>query len=63
MASQLDIKKAKAELLRVQANIAEMEVRIEDHMENIARLEASKATSVAKIEELTKTVSDLESGK
>lgn len=60
MATELDKKKAKAELLRVQANIAEMEVRIEDHRENIERLDASIATSQARISELTKTVHDLE---
>lgn len=63
MATLLDKKKAKAELLRVQANVAEMEVRIEDHLENIARLQASMATSAAKIEELTKTVQDLDEAK
>lgn len=61
MATELDKKKAKAELLRVQANIAEMEVRIEDHKENIERLDASIATSEIRILELTKTVQELES--
>lgn len=60
MATELDKKKAKAELLRVQANIAEMEVRIEDHRENISRLEASMSVSNVKIEELTKTIQDME---
>lgn len=60
MATELDKKKARAELLRVQANVAEMEVRIEDHKENIGRLEASMTISAAKVEELTKTLQDLE---
>lgn len=63
MATELDKKKVKAELLRVQANVAEMEMRIEDHRENIARLEASMATSAAKVEELTKTLRDMEANK
>lgn len=60
MATELDKKKVRAELLRVQANVAEMEVRIEDHMENIGRLQVSMATSEAKVQELTKTLQDLE---
>lgn len=53
MITELDKKKAKAEILRVQANIAEMEVRIEDHKENIARLEASMLISEGRLHELT----------
>ena len=60
MATPLELKKAKAELLRVQAAKADMEVRIEDHMENIARLQANIAISQAKEEELTKTLADMQ---
>lgn len=60
MASELDKKKAKAEALRVQANIAEMEVRIEDHKENIARLEMSMAASESRLLELNQIVKNME---
>lgn len=56
MATELEKKKAKAELLRVQANVAEMDARIEDHKENIARLEASMAVSAARVDELLVTI-------
>lgn len=59
MATELDKKKAKAEVLRVQANIAEMEVRIEDHKENIARLEASMLISEDRLVELTQIVQEM----
>ena len=60
MATPLELKKIKAELLRVQAAKADMEVRIEDHMENIARLNANMAISQAKEDELTKTLADMQ---
>lgn len=60
MATPLELKKAKAELLRVQAAKADMEVRIEDHMENIARLNANILISQAKEEELTKILADMQ---
>lgn len=61
MATELDKKKAKAEVLRVQANIAEMEVRIEDHKENIARLESSMEASNARVSELQTILQNMES--
>lgn len=60
MATPLEIKKIKAELLRVQAAKADMEVRIEDHMENISRLNAQIEISQAKEDELTKALSDIQ---
>ena len=60
MATPLELKKVKAELLRVQAAKADMEVRIEDHMENIGRLNAQMAISQAKEEELVKTLADMQ---
>jgi septal ring factor EnvC (AmiA/AmiB activator) len=60
MATPLEIKKIKAELLRVQSAKADFEVRIEDHMENIARLNAQMTISQAKEDELTKTLADIQ---
>ena len=60
MATPLEIKKIKAELLRVQAAKADMEVRIEDHMENIGRLNAQMSISQAKEDELTKSLADIQ---
>ena len=60
MATPLELKKVKAELLRVQAAKADMEVRIEDHMENIARLNANMAISQAKEDELNKTLAEMQ---
>jgi len=58
MATPLEIKKIKAELLRVQAAMADFEVRIEDHMENIARLNVQMAISKEKEVELAKALAD-----
>lgn len=63
MATPLEIKRVKAELLRVQAAKADMECRIEDHLENIARLNASIEVSKVKEEELLKQVADMDSAK
>lgn len=63
MATPLEIKRVKAELLRVQAAKADMECRIEDHLENIARLNASIEVSKAKEEELVKQVADMDAAK
>jgi septal ring factor EnvC (AmiA/AmiB activator) len=60
MATPLELKKVKAELLRVQAAKADMEVRIEDHMENIGRLNANIVISQAKEDELTKQLADMQ---
>lgn len=60
MATSLELKRVKAELLRVQAGKADMEVRIEDHMENIARLNAQIVLSQAKEDELIKTLADMQ---
>jgi hypothetical protein len=45
-------KKIKLELLRVQAARVEMELRVEEHYENIRRLEDNLKIQVAKEEEL-----------
>jgi septal ring factor EnvC (AmiA/AmiB activator) len=60
MATPLELKKVKAELARVYASKLDMEVRIEDHMENIARLNANIAISQAKEDELTKQLADMQ---
>jgi len=60
MATSLELKKVKAELLRVQAAKADMEVRVEDHMENIGRLQAQMEISQAKEDELTKTLAEMQ---
>lgn len=63
MATPLEMKKVRAELLRVQAAKADMECRIEDHLENIARLNASIDVSKVREEELIKQVADMEAAK
>jgi hypothetical protein len=63
MATPLETKRIRAELLRVQAAKADMEVRIEDHLENIARLKASIDISNAKEEELLKTIKEMDAPK
>ena len=60
MATSLELKKVKAELLRVQAAKADMEVRVEDHMENIGRLQAQMEISQAKEDELIKTLAEMQ---
>lgn len=59
----LEMKRVKAELLRVQAARADMEVRVEDHMENIERLKASIEVSNAREIELNKTIEEMEAQK
>lgn len=59
MATPLEIKKIKAELLRVQAAKADMEVRIEDHMENISRLNVQMDLSSQKELELQKQLQEI----
>jgi len=60
MATQLELKKIKAELLRVQAAKADMDVRIHDHLENIDRLNAQMSISQAKEDELIKTLAEMQ---
>jgi septal ring factor EnvC (AmiA/AmiB activator) len=60
MATPLEIKKVKAELLRVQSAKADFEMRVEEHMENIGRLNAQMAISEAKEEELKKTLAEMQ---
>lgn len=63
MATPLETKRVKAELLRVQAAKADMDCRIEDHLENIARLKASIDVSEVKEQELLKQIADMDSAK
>ena len=60
MATPLELKKVKAELLRVQAAKADMEVRVEDHMENISRLNANIEISQVKEDELLKQLAEMQ---
>ena len=60
MATPLELKKVKAELLRVQSAKADFEMRVEEHMENIGRLNAQMAISEAKEEELKKTLAEMQ---
>jgi len=59
MATPLELKKAKAELLRVQAAKADMEVRIADHMENIDRLNVQMSISQSKEDELIQKLAEM----
>jgi hypothetical protein len=59
MPTPLETKRIKAELLRVQAAKADMDVRIEDHLENIKRLQESIEISTQKEEELKKTIAEM----
>ena len=60
MATPLELKKAKAELLRVQAAKADMEVRIADHMENIDRLNVQMSISQSKEDELIQKLAEMQ---
>jgi predicted nucleic acid-binding Zn-ribbon protein len=50
--TSLELKKIKVELLRVSAAKAEVELRIEEYMDNIKRLQDNIAISEAKEQEL-----------
>lgn len=56
--TNLDLKKIKVELLRVSAAKAELELRIEESLENIKRLQDNIDISTAKEEELKIKISE-----
>jgi hypothetical protein len=60
MATSLDIKRKKVELLRVSAAKADIELRIQERMEEIERLQDNVRISEAKEAELAQTISDME---
>lgn len=62
MATPLEIKKIKAELLRVQAAEAEFEVRIAEYEENIGRLQEQVEIQKNKRIELTQKIKEIELG-
>lgn len=62
--SPLELKKLKVELIRVGAAKAELDLRIDEHMENVSRLEDSIKIQVAREEELIEKIAEVEkSGK
>ena len=56
--TNLELKKMKCELLNVSAAKAGLELRIEEYMDNIKRLEDNIAISTAKEEELKQKIAD-----
>lgn len=60
MASALDVKRKKVELLRVSSAKAELELRIHERMEEVERLHEHIAISTAKEVELAQAISDME---
>ena len=56
--TSVELKRIKVELLRVSAAKAEMELRIEEQMENVKRLEDNIAISTAKEEELKAKIAE-----
>jgi septal ring factor EnvC (AmiA/AmiB activator) len=60
MASQLDIKRKKVELLRVSSAKAELELRVHERQEEIDRVLEHIKVSEAKEQELTQLIQDME---
>lgn len=56
--TSLELKRMKVELLRVSAAKAELELRIEEQMDNVKRLQENIAISTAKEEELTAKIAE-----
>lgn len=56
----LELKKLKVELLRVSAAKGEMELRIDERMEEIARLEDHIKVQIAKEEELKAKIAEMQ---
>lgn len=56
--TSLELKRIKVELLRVASARAEMELRIEEHQENIKRLEDNIAIQKAKEDELSAKIAE-----
>jgi len=59
MASLLDIKRKEVELLKVSAAKSELELRIHERMEEVARLEEHIKISEAKEVELAQSIADM----
>jgi len=59
--TNLELKRIKVELLRVSAGKAEIELRIEEQMESVKRLQENIAISEAKEEELKAKIAEAES--
>ena len=60
MATPLEIKRKKVELLRVSSAKAEIELRISERMEEVERLQEHIKVSEAKEAELAQSISDME---
>ncbi len=58
--TSLDLKRMKVELLRVSAAKAELELRIDEQMDNVKRLQDNIAISTAKEEELKAKIAEAE---
>ena len=56
----LELKKLKVELLRVQAAKGEMELRIDERMDEIQRLEEHVKVQIAKEEELKTKIAEMQ---
>lgn len=63
MMTPLEIKKLKVELLRVAAARGELELRIDEHKENIERLEANIQIQLAKESELDGKIKEADASK
>lgn len=61
--SPIEIKRLKVELARVTSARMEQELRIDEHNENIERLEAAILIQTAKEAELEQKIKDAESAK
>jgi hypothetical protein len=59
----IELKRLKVELARVQSARMEQELRIDEHNENIERLQAAILIQQAKEAELTQKIKDAESAK
>lgn len=59
----IELKRLKVELARVQSARMEQELRIDEHNENIERLQAAILVQEAKEAELTQKIKDAESAK
>lgn len=56
--TNLELKRLKVELLNVSAGKAALELRIEENLENIKRLQENIAVSTAREEELTTKIAE-----
>ena len=56
--TSLELKRLKVELLRVSAAKAEIELRVDEQMENVKRLQENIAISTAKEEELMAKIAE-----